>query len=253
MTGLAEKTLSNVRAIGSIDESRRRESVSFTHHGEVVGLAPSEQDAWLERAETEGWSARELRQNIKAYKRTKVIEGQARLEGQYRVIYADPPWSYGDRPPSGSGAAEHYPTMSIEDICKLPVAAHVERNAVLFMWVTTPWLLLNPGPREVIEAWGFEYKTALAWDKVLSAGGHYVAVKHEHLLICTRGSCLPDRPTPSPDSVQVIRRSGVHSEKPAEFRQLIEKLYDGPYLELFGRAKVPGWTVFGNDARLWGG
>jgi N6-adenosine-specific RNA methylase IME4 len=122
---------------------------------------------------------------------------------------------------------------------------------VLFMWVTAPLLLQNPGPREVIESWGFEPKTGIVWDKVLSAGGHYVAVKHEHLIICTRGSCTPDRPTPQPDSVQTIRRDGEHSEKPREFRQLIEKLYDGPYLELFARSTAPGWTVFGNDARLW--
>lgn len=252
-TGLTLKTLQNVRAIGAIEPSRRVATVAFSLHGEVAGLAPTEQTAWLERAESEGWTQRELRQAIKAHKRTKIIEGQALLAGQYRVVYADPPWLYGDRPPSGSGAQEHYPGMTIDELCKLPVASHVYRDAVLFLWVTAPFMLLNPGPREVIEAWGFEYKTGAVWDKVRSGGGHYFAVKHEHLLVCTRGSCVPDRPSPSPDSVQTIRREGEHSEKPAEFRKIIEGLYDGPYLELFGRKKVPGWTVFGNDARLWGG
>lgn len=251
-TGLSLKTLQNVRAVGAIEVSRRRESVEFGHHAEVAGLAPSEQSKWLERAEDEGWSQRELRQNIRAAKRPRVLEGQARLEGLYRVIYADPPWIYGDRPPSGSGAVDHYPGMTIAELCALPVAAHTLPDAVLFCWATAPMLYENPGPREVIEAWGFKPKTGMVWDKVLSAGGHYVASKHEHLIIATRGSCMPDQPTPSPDSVQTIRREGQHSEKPGEFRKLIEQLYpQGPHLELFGRKRAKGWTVFGNDARLW--
>jgi N6-adenosine-specific RNA methylase IME4 len=80
----------------------------------------------------------------------------------------------------------------------------------------------------VIEAWGFEYKTGAVWDKVLHNFGHYVSIRH--LLIATRGSCTPDRPTPMIDSVQTIRRGDVHSAKPEEFRQMIERLYDGPYL-----------------------
>ena len=120
-------------------------------------------------------------------------------------------------------------------------------------WVTAPMLLENPGPREVIEAWGFKPKTGIVWDKVLHNWGHYVGVYHEHLIIATRGSCMPDVPTPLPDSVQVIRRSGEHSEKPEFFRkEIIERLYTtGPRLELFGRRPVEGWSVFGNDARLW--
>lgn len=253
-TGLSEQTLHNLGYISRrIAEPERAIAPSLSHAAEVAPMDRSDQVRWLDKAKTEGWTRNELRKEIKAASRRKVIEGQAVLEGQYRVIYADPPWKYGDRPPSGSGAQDHYPGMTIEEICSLPVAAHAMPNAVLFMWVTAPFLLLNPGPREVIEAWGFEYKTGGVWDKVLSGGGHYFAIKHEHLVIATRGSCLPDRPTPSPDSVQTIRRDGEHSEKPEEYRKLIESMYDGPYLELFGRKKAKGWKVFGNDARLWGG
>jgi N6-adenosine-specific RNA methylase IME4 len=77
--------------------------------------------------------------------------------------------------------------------------------------------------------------------------GHYVSVRHELLLICTRGSCLPDRPVPMPDSVRPVRRSDVHSEKPPEFRALVEQLYDGPYVELFARRQIKGWTTYGNQ------
>lgn len=255
-TGLSEKTLKNVRAIGAIDISRRRDDVEFSLHGEVASMHPADQVRWLAKAEKEGWTQRELRQNIHASKRALIIEGQAVLEGMYRVILADPPWSYADRSPTASGALgkaeSHYPTLTIEDLCKLPVAAHALPNSVLFLWSPAPLLLQNPGPRDVLEAWGFTYKSNAVWDKVLGNFGHYFHVRHEHLIVATRGSCLPDQPTPMTDSVITIRRSDVHSEKPREVRSIIMKHWtQGPYLELFGRQRVEGWSVFGNDARLW--
>lgn len=251
-TGIAEKTLKNVRAIGAIEPSRRRDKVEFSLHGEVASLSPDEQSYWLKEAEDNGWTLRELRLNIRTARRRRVIDGQAVLEGMFRVIYADPPWSYGDRPPSGSGAEQHYPGMSIEQLCALPVAAHALPNSVLFLWTTAPIILQTPGPREVIEAWGFVPKTGRVWDKVLHGFGHYVEVRHEHLIIATRGSCTPDRPTPMLPSVVTERRSDVHSAKPASFRKDIERMYDGPYLELFARESIKGWSCFGHDARLWG-
>lgn len=249
--GISEKTAKNVRAIAAIDPSRRRDDVDFSAHDAVAGMAGPDQEHWLERAHAEGWTVRELRLEIRASKRRKVLEGQAVLQGMYRVLYADPPWLYGDRPPSGSGAQQHYPGMTIADLCALPVAAHALPDAVLFLWTTAPMILENPGPREVIEAWGFTPKTGFVWDKVRHGFGHYVEVRHEHLIICTRGSCLPDRPTPMFPSVLTERRSDEHSGKPASVRTMIERLYDGPYLELFARERVDGWSCFGNDARLW--
>jgi N6-adenosine-specific RNA methylase IME4 len=132
------------------------------------------------------------------------------------------------------------------------VEAHTTKDAVLFLWVTAPLLLQNPGPRDVIEAWGFTYKTGAVWDKVVGMYGHYFHIQHEHLLVCTRGSCTPDVPTPSPKSVFTERRT-THSKKPAGIRRVIERMYNrGPYVELFGREAVEGWDVLGNDARLWG-
>jgi N6-adenosine-specific RNA methylase IME4 len=256
ITGVSEKTLKNVRAVGAIPAKRRRLAVEFSLHAELAGLEDDERDEWLERAEMEGWTRAELRLEMRAAKRRRVIQGQATLQGLYRVIYADPAWQYGDSgviAGSAYGRAEaHYGTMSIEELCKLPVKAHAMPNAVLLMWVPVPLLLENPGPREVVEAWGFTYKGNFTWDKVLGMPGAYNHVTHEHLIICTRGDGKPDVPTPQPKSVVTIRRSDIHSQKPEEFRKLIERHWTmGPYLELFGRERVEGWTVFGNDARLW--
>ena len=255
-TGLSAKTVKNIEAVGAIPPSRRRDDVEFGHHEVVAPLEPEEQVAWLERAAEHGWNVRELRMEIRAAKRRKVIEGQAVLEGKYRVWMADPPWLYSDSGPTADGslgkAERHYPGMTIEQLCQLPVAAHTTPDAVLFLWCTAPMLLTEPGPREVIKAWGFTYKTSAVWDKVLGNFGHYFHVRHEHLLVCTRGSCLPDQPTPQPDSIFVERRSDVHSQKPESIRKIIERLYTvGPYVELFARERVEGWACFGNDARLW--
>jgi N6-adenosine-specific RNA methylase IME4 len=170
-------------------------------------------------------------------------------DAKYRVIYADPPWSYNDKADAGSvqsgGAEMHYPSMSISDLCALPVPEVVESNAVLFLWVTSP-LLFECAP--VIKAWGFTYKASFVWDKVKHNMGHYNSVRHEFLLICTKGSCTPDV-VELFDSVQSIERT-THSTKPEEFRRMIETLYPhGKKLELFARRQADGWDSFGNQAQ----
>ncbi|MDD5487032.1 MAG: MT-A70 family methyltransferase [Dehalococcoidales bacterium] len=165
------------------------------------------------------------------------------LEGKYRVIYADPPWKYGDeRDGSTTGATDHYPTMSIAELCDLPVADIAEDNAVLFLWTTSPLL---EDSFKVINAWGFRYKSSFVWDKIKHNMGHYNSVRHEFLLICTRGSCTPDV-VKLYDSVQAIERT-EHSKKPEEFRAIIDTLYThGNKIELFARQPADGWEVWGN-------
>lgn len=169
--------------------------------------------------------------------------------GKYRVIYADPPWKYNDKLVDGYGPAEfHYPTMSIEELCLLPVKELAEDNAVLFLWVTSP--LLEDAFR-VIRAWGFEYKTSFVWDKVKHNMGHYNSVRHEFLLVCVRGSCTPDNMRLY-DSVQSIERT-EHSTKPEEFRNIIDDIYQrGSKIELFARRTVEGWEAWGNEPTVSG-
>jgi N6-adenosine-specific RNA methylase IME4 len=165
-------------------------------------------------------------------------------DNKYKVIYADPPWCYGDKLVEGYGTVEHhYPPMSIDEICKMNVKDIALPESVLFLWVTSPLL---EECFEVINAWGFEYKSSFVWDKVKHNYGHYNSVRHELLLLCTRGSCLPEIKELE-DSVVSIER-GKHSEKPEHFRKLIDKLYPtGKRIELFARKKTCGWNVFGNE------
>ena len=185
----------------------------------------------------------EVRREIKL---EEVKQAVALPDAKYRVIYADPPWKYGDQLTESYGAVKyHYPAMTIKELCELPVKALSGDDAVLFLWVTSP-LLYEAAP--IISAWGFQYKTSFVWDKIKHNMGHYNSVRHELLLICTRGSCLPDV-SELIDSVQSIERSAKHSEKPEEFRAIIETLYPhGKRLELFARAEHAGWDVWGNQA-----
>ena len=166
---------------------------------------------------------------------------------KYRVIYADPAWSYNDTCENGGvqsgGASKHYDVMSIKQISDLPVKDITEKDAVLFLWVTSPLL---EECFDVIKAWGFKYKSSFIWDKIAHNMGHYNSVRHELLLICTKGSCTPDNKKLY-DSVQSIERK-EHSKKPVEFVEIINDLYSyGDKLEMFCRDKKDGWDAWGNE------
>jgi len=170
-------------------------------------------------------------------------------ERKYRVIYCDPPWRYNDSgvisENDNYGRAEkHYPTMSLSQLRELSIKEIADENAILFMWSTNPMLT---SALELVDAWGFKYKTLFVWDKVKHNYGHYNSVRNELLLICTRGSCTPDN-IKLFDSVQKIERSKVHSQKPGEFRGIIDTLYTwGNKIELFARERTSGWDVWGNQ------
>ena len=165
----------------------------------------------------------------------------------FRVIYADPAWSYNDKQdtPMLGGAAKHYDTMSISQLSALPVKEISEKNSVLFLWVTSPLL---EDAFTVIKEWGFKYKTSFIWDKIKHNMGHYNSVRHEILLVCTKGSCTPDNKILY-DSVQSIERNDNHSEKPIEFLNIIDDIYNyGNKLEMFCRTiKKDNWYGWGNE------
>jgi N6-adenosine-specific RNA methylase IME4 len=163
---------------------------------------------------------------------------------KYRVIYADPPWQYGNTMPEYfTEQGDHYALMTVNEIALLPVESIVADNAVLFLWVTSPILEES---FDVVRNWGFQYKSAFIWDKIKHNMGHYNSVRHEILLICVRGSCQPDVKRLF-DSVQSIERT-KHSKKPEKFREIIDTIYpEGRRIELFAREKVENWDAYGNE------
>jgi N6-adenosine-specific RNA methylase IME4 len=163
-------------------------------------------------------------------------------EGEFDVIYADPPWQLGS-PGSPNSPEQHYPTLPTCKIAELAVPA--AENCVLFIWAVNSLL---PDALDVISAWGFTYKTSAVWVKPWIGLGNYFRNRHEELFLAIRGS-YPVPPERRRDSVVSAQR-GRHSEKPARFYQLIEEMYpDAQRLELFARGKPrPGWSAWGNEA-----
>lgn len=180
----------------------------------------------------------------------------------YRVIYADPPWTFATYSAKGKGrsAEAHYDTMSLAEIEALPVASWAAPDAVLLMWATDP--LLDRALR-VIERWGFKYKTVgFYWAKLnkgrnpmmmtgrdfFTGMGFWTRANPEPCLLATRGH--PKRRSGSvPKLVITPRRE--HSRKPDEVAQRIEQLCEGPYLEMFARESRPGWDAWGMQAGLF--
>lgn len=163
-------------------------------------------------------------------------------EGEFDIIYADPPWRYDFSKSDNRAIENQYPTMEVLDICKLKVPS--AENSVLFLWGTAPKLL---EALEVMKAWGFEYKTNAVWDKRRIGMGYYFRIQHEHLLIGTKG--VPGVPGDKarPDSI-FSQAKTQHSAKPGIVYDMIEAAYpDKRYLELFARNKREGWAIYGNE------
>jgi len=176
---------------------------------------------------------------------------------RFSVIYADPPWpwetSWGGTSGRIASCADHYYGLaSIADIKALPVAALAADDCALLLWCTGPHITIGTHV-EIIRAWGFKPSTiAFVWVKTKQNGdgvrnngrGCWTTANAEVCFIATKGSPL----RLATDVHQVVMAPvGEHSAKPEEVRRRIERLFPGPYLELYGRKLVPGWTVWGNE------
>lgn len=168
----------------------------------------------------------------------------------YTVIYADPPWLYRDKARAGErGASFKYSVMDLEAIKALPVSGIAAPDSLLFLWSTMPML---PAALEVVEAWGFKYKTvAFVWVKTTVSGrlfwgmGNWTRANAELILLGIRGR--PKRLSAGVHQVLMTERR-AHSQKPDEARERIVSLCgDVPRIELFARTKINGWDTWGDE------
>lgn len=195
----------------------------------------------------------------------------------YQLIYVDPPWEYGNKVSNGA-AVNHYKTMSLADLKRIPVWSLAAESAVLAMWYTGTH---TEEAIELAEAWGFRIRTmkGFTWvklnqnaeqrfNKALTEGdlldfndllamlntetrmngGNHTRANTEDLLIATRGTGL----TRASASIKQVVYSclGEHSEKPWEVRNRLEQLYgDVKRVELFARESWPGWDRWGNQCK----
>lgn len=174
---------------------------------------------------------------------------------RFGTILADPPWQFQNR--TGKIAPEHrrlsrYATMTLDDICSLPVASVADDPSHLYLWV--PNALLPEG-LTVMQAWGFAYKSNIVWRKIRKDGGSdgrgvgfYFRNVTEVLLFGTRGKGARTLAAGRRQVNFLESRKREHSRKPDEQYDLIEACSWGPRLELFARGTRPGWHVWGNQA-----
>jgi N6-adenosine-specific RNA methylase IME4 len=178
------------------------------------------------------------------FRRAETVDSLAPLVAagrRFGCIYADPPWRYGNQA-TRAATDNHYPTMTVEEIAALPVGDLAAPQSHLWLWTTTAFLEDALG---LIRTWGFEFKSDYVWVKPQYGLGNYLRKAHEYLLLGVRGGLVGR--AKDVRSWGEFERGG-HSAKPERIRTgVVEAISPGPYLELFGRKTVPGWTVGGNQ------
>jgi N6-adenosine-specific RNA methylase IME4 len=166
-------------------------------------------------------------------------------QGVYGALVIDPPWRYSNVATRGA-AEDHYPTMSIPELLKLPevcgpLAESIDSHA--YLWTTAGMLR---EAFDLLRAWGYTYKTNLVWVKPQIGMGNYFRISHEHILFGVRGTSGRTRDRSLRSWFEAPRER--HSRKPLAFYDLVEKASPGPYLDVFARDRRFGWDVWGNEA-----
>jgi N6-adenosine-specific RNA methylase IME4 len=172
------------------------------------------------------------------------------LHPKYKIVYADPPWPYGNKGVRG-GIAKHYEGMNVEDIKALPIRYITDPDCILFLWMTYP--MIEDG-LEVMKAWGFKYKTiGFQWIKLnRKAGtpffgtGSWTRANTEACFIGLKG-----RPERLSNKVSQIIQAPIqkeHSKKPDIVRdKIVELMGDLPRIELFATQRTEGWDCWGDQ------
>lgn len=257
-------------AAPEVYEAVKQGKIAASAAEKLIPLAPEDQLKAISAAEP----AKAIRAEVSRFNREERLDEIAERAGtaspalvahrKYAIIYADPPWQF-DVWSRETGLEkcpdQHYPTMTVEDICALPVGDLVAPDALLFLWITVPKLNRM---FEIFSTWGrplcddpeygiirqpWLYVSNYNWDKVHIGPGRWNRNQHEHLLIAKIGN------VPAPLPSQRVRSNftearGEHSAKPDYFAKLIETQFPQlPKIELFRRgAPRPGWDAWGNEA-----
>lgn len=229
-------------------------TLSVSAAADIATLPKAEQAEIVARGEKEILAvAKDIRAKKRVKRFDRVSANLATLSEQskplptgqkFPIVYADPATRYvsgfDDR-----SIENHYPTMTTEELCVLPVGDLALDSAVLFVWSTIPQLR---NTMSMIEAWGFNYVSAWCWDKEIHGTGHWAFNEHEELLIATRGDFPAPIPGTQPRSLRHEKKTD-HSVKPDWFAEQIERIWPTlPKIELFARSPRPGWAAWGNEA-----
>lgn len=241
----ARRALAKIGRPSEID--RNRSIYTWTGYCEDIGIRYPTANEWLKRYDSQNDCLLDFPKRIEENRKPHIANPQV---GKYNIIYADPPWKY-QNSATRAAATNHYPTMSVDELCDLPIANEIAADdAVLLLWVTFPFLRDS---FQIIDAWGFEYKTAaFVWVKTNKSGslflgiGNYFRSNAEICLFAKRGQGI--KPLQCPINTYLHNRMR-HSQKPEMFKNLIVETFgDLPRIELFARGTSLGWSGWGFEA-----
>jgi len=262
------------RAGGMLAEGPKQGPGDFRKRGEIhsVPIPPSQADLGVTKQQAKDWQTvakvpepkfRQYVERVKEARRPLTTAGLVQFAkqitrgehakqiaaeppplptGPFRVIVADPPWTYASRSTDQTHRARNpYPDMTLDEICAMPVADLAAEDCILWLWTT------NAHMREafdVLDAWGFTHKTILTWVKDRMGTGDWLRGRTEHCLVAVRG-----RPTVLLTNQTTVLHGPLreHSRKPDEFYALVESLCPGSKVELFARQARDGWVAHGSE------
>jgi N6-adenosine-specific RNA methylase IME4 len=253
--GVDKNLADRARKAAAMPEAKFEASITKAVKIAVAAITRTEEVIKQARAEmiaTKLENRKRRHKEIRAAAKTDTAVIAAR---RFALLYADPPWLFKTYTELGGQRApdNKYPTLSDDEIINFtiegkPIEEIVHKDAALFLWCTSSNI---PLALRVMEAWGFTFKSSAVWVKDKEGTGQIFRNWHEVLLYGTRGKKWPG-PLYLPPSVFKYPR-GVHSAKPPEIRQEIERMYPDldatTRLELFSRSDAPGWTHFGFEAK----
>jgi N6-adenosine-specific RNA methylase IME4 len=258
MLNVSERSVQNAAVVRAEGEPELQHAVEQGHLKVALGAKAAKLEPRLQREiakDAREGNERIVRVVVKQEMRRQKMEALGDKirdlpDKKFAVIYADPPWrfeTWGGAAGALQLADNHYATMSLEKIEKLPVASICADDCVLFLWATAPMLMQA---ESVMLNWGFHPTTHCVWNKTKRGGmGYWFINKHELLLVGTKGNI----PAPAPGtqwSSVIDAPIGRHSEKPAIFAEMIESYFRSlPKVELFRRGKPrPGWDAWGAES-----
>jgi N6-adenosine-specific RNA methylase IME4 len=209
----------------------------------IAELPPSKQKRAVREAREGKFVTIPTKNHVPAECSTEIVSDLSQLSGRkFGTIYADPPWAYSNNATRANVRDTYSGTMSPSEVAAMPIGALAGDDAHLHLWVTKDFVF---DAKQVIESWGFTYKSMFVWVKSQMGIGNYWRVSHELLLLGVRGNAKRFSEHNHKSWLEFPR--GEHSAKPEKIRHIIERVSPGPFLELFGRKPVEGWTVFGNQ------
>lgn len=241
--------------LDSNDQSFRGASRNVQAARDLRELADSDDEIEVEVAEKhlqkvkDGKDAhkalRETKKHIEKRKHERELSGQEPeldADSEFDVIVADPPWDYNnDEYRTTHEGTVPYPTMSLEELKEIDIPA--ADDCILWLWFTNAFV---QEASELVEAWGFEQKTILTWDKDWLGLGNWLQNQTEHAMLCVRGSPTADMAGES-TVMRCQRENREHSKKPEQFYELVDRTCPGKKLELFSRQARNGWAAFGDE------